>query len=214
MFLKDHYATLELDSAAGIPEIKKAYRRLALQYHPDKKPGDAYAAAQFAAVKEAYEVLTDPSKKDKYLQQRWYDQSIGRKRKEPIITPVNLLKQVIELEKYVSRLDVFRMDTLGLYEYINAVLDDSTINQLNSFNEKDVNDRIVSLLMDCLKLLPLSIVQSLETRIKKIDMSTAMQATLHQFVASRVRAHKRDRYKIWVIILAVLLLCLLIIFLS
>src|SRR5437868_7040330 len=107
MASQDHYAILEIEPSASPPEIKKAYRKLAQQFHPDKKPGDPYAAAQFAAIKEAYETLIHPGRKELYLQQRWYDQSIGRKTRNALITPVQLLKQVIELERYVSKLDVF-----------------------------------------------------------------------------------------------------------
>jgi len=108
--LKDYYEILELPSSASGDEIKKAFRKLAHQYHPDKKNGDPYAAVQFAAIKEAYEVLSNPAKKEYYLQQRWYAQSIAKKTKQETVTPVSILKQLLELNKYVSRLDMHRMD--------------------------------------------------------------------------------------------------------
>ncbi|MEI9910706.1 MAG: DnaJ domain-containing protein [Bacteroidota bacterium] len=61
---KDYYKILELPPSATLQEIKTAYRRLAHQYHPDKNDNDLYAAAQFEMVKEAYEVLSDPRKKN------------------------------------------------------------------------------------------------------------------------------------------------------
>jgi len=100
--LKDYYTILELSPSASLDEIKKAYRRLALIHHPDKKGNDPYAAAQFSEIKEAYETLTHPAKKDLYLQQRWYAQSIGQRKKQEIITPVSVLKQLIELERYTA----------------------------------------------------------------------------------------------------------------
>jgi curved DNA-binding protein CbpA len=69
--LKDYYSILELPPSASADEIKKAYRRLAHLYHPDKKDNDPYAAAQFAVIKEAYETLSNPAQKECYLQQRW-----------------------------------------------------------------------------------------------------------------------------------------------
>jgi DnaJ-class molecular chaperone with C-terminal Zn finger domain len=68
-------------------------------YHPDKNPNDKYAEAQFNEIKEAYEVLTNPVKKENYLQQRWYNQSIGKRRTAETITPVSILKLVLELER-------------------------------------------------------------------------------------------------------------------
>ena len=107
MHLKDYYTILELEPSATLLEIKKAYRTLALQYHPDKNNGDPYKAAQFSEIKEAYEVLTNPSKKEYYLQQRWYNQSIGKKRKQEIITPVTILLQSIELKNMFLNLIYF-----------------------------------------------------------------------------------------------------------
>ena len=65
---KDYYEVLGLSRSANESEIKKAYRKLALQYHPDKNPGDAKAEEMFKEAAEAYEVLSDANKKSKYDQ--------------------------------------------------------------------------------------------------------------------------------------------------
>ena len=212
MPLKDYYGILEIESSATIHDIKKAYRRLALQFHPDKNHNDPYAATQFAEIKEAYEVLTNPGRKEKYLQKRWYQQSTGSKKTRLPVTPVNLLKQTLELERYVSKLDVFRVDTAGLSEYILSLFDDSSIEQLNTFNEKEINEKIVGLLMNCLRVLPLNLVLSLTKQIEKINTSEPMQKKLGDFVSGRYKIYKREKYRIWMIILVVIVLCLVIIF--
>ncbi|KAI7907551.1 uncharacterized protein BX663DRAFT_539037 [Cokeromyces recurvatus] len=63
---KDYYKILGLTKSATETEIKKAYRKLALQYHPDKNDGDAKAEARFKEVGEAYAILSDPEKKARY----------------------------------------------------------------------------------------------------------------------------------------------------
>ncbi|KAI8979215.1 hypothetical protein BDF20DRAFT_487710 [Mycotypha africana] len=63
---KDYYKILGLSKSATDSEIKKAYRKLALQYHPDKNDGDAKAEARFKEVGEAYAILSDPEKKARY----------------------------------------------------------------------------------------------------------------------------------------------------
>jgi len=62
----DYYEVLGVERSASGDEIKKAYRRLAVQYHPDKNPGDQAAEERFKAVSEAYQVLNDPEKRAQY----------------------------------------------------------------------------------------------------------------------------------------------------
>ncbi len=73
MEYKDYYKILGVSRNADEKEIKKAYRRLARQYHPDVNPGDKKAEAQFKEINEAYEVLSDPEKRKKYdaLGENW-----------------------------------------------------------------------------------------------------------------------------------------------
>ncbi len=63
---RDYYAILGVSRDADKEEVKKAYRRLAIQYHPDKNPDDPSAEEKFKAVAEAYDVLSDPDKRQVY----------------------------------------------------------------------------------------------------------------------------------------------------
>lgn len=63
---KDYYSILGIDKKSSKDEIKKAYRALAMKYHPDKNPGDKQAEDTFKDINEAYEVLSDDSKKSAY----------------------------------------------------------------------------------------------------------------------------------------------------
>ncbi|MBE9374717.1 molecular chaperone DnaJ [Saccharopolyspora sp. HNM0983] len=67
---KDFYAELGVSSDASADEIKKAYRKLARENHPDANPGDSKAEAKFKAVSEAYGVLSDPDKRKQYDEAR------------------------------------------------------------------------------------------------------------------------------------------------
>ena len=65
---QDYYEILGISKGATAAEIKKAYRKKAIEYHPDKNPGDAKAEEMFKSAAEAYEVLSDPDKKARYDQ--------------------------------------------------------------------------------------------------------------------------------------------------
>jgi curved DNA-binding protein len=66
MEYKDYYRTLQVDKKASAKEIKKSFRKLARKYHPDVNPDDKSAENKFKEINEAYEVLSDPDKRDKY----------------------------------------------------------------------------------------------------------------------------------------------------
>ncbi|HQB23668.1 MAG TPA: DnaJ domain-containing protein, partial [Bacteroidales bacterium] len=68
MAKRDYYEVLGVDKSASADEIKKAYRKKALQYHPDKNPGDKAAEDKFKEAAEAYDVLSDATKKSRYDQ--------------------------------------------------------------------------------------------------------------------------------------------------
>ncbi len=73
---KDYYKILGLKESASSAEVKKAYRKLAKEYHPDSHPGDSHAESRFKEVAEAYEVLSDTKKRNQYDQFRKYGGAI------------------------------------------------------------------------------------------------------------------------------------------
>lgn len=81
----EYYKILGVDKTASADEMKKAYRKLALKYHPDKNPGDKEAEAKFKEINEAYAVLSDEKKRKEYdmygaagFQQRYSQEDIFR----------------------------------------------------------------------------------------------------------------------------------------
>src|SRR5438105_1695788 len=68
MAKRDYYEVLSVERTATEEDIKKAYRKLAVKFHPDKNPGDKTAEEKFKEIGEAYEALSDPQKRAAYDQ--------------------------------------------------------------------------------------------------------------------------------------------------
>ena len=68
---RDYYEVLGVDKKASADEIKKAYKKMAIKYHPDRNPGDKEAEDKFKEAAEAYEVLSDDNKRARYDQFGW-----------------------------------------------------------------------------------------------------------------------------------------------
>ena len=68
MAQRDYYEVLGVKKGASMDELKRAYRKLAVKYHPDKNPGDKQAEERFKEINEAYAVLSDPKKKEQFDQ--------------------------------------------------------------------------------------------------------------------------------------------------
>ena len=211
ILLKDYYNILHLPTHASLPEIKQAYRRLAMIHHPDKNDNDPYAAAKFSEIKEAYDVLTNPTRRDTWLQQRWYNQSIGRKRTGGSVTPVSILKLSLELEKYVSTLDEHRLSKEGLAHYVQELISIDTVEKLKTFNEPGINRQIITTVLQSMKPLPLKLTTQILPKLQTLagDDDEAIQR-VNNFIAQQRKDFLWERYKTVLIILLTLLICILI----
>jgi curved DNA-binding protein CbpA len=213
--LKDYYKILQISPNATLPEIKRAYHNLAMIYHPDKNLNDPSATAQFSDIKEAYEVLTNPSKKETYLQERWYNQSLGKKRTAELITPFSVLRLSLEVEKYVSTLDNHRMNKEGLANYIGELISSDTIGQLKQFNQKDINHQIVITILSAMRPLPLKLATGVSEKLENLaDNDEEALQRISSFLSNLKRSFLWNRYKILIMVLFTLLICLLIFFTS
>jgi molecular chaperone DnaJ len=207
--MKDYYKILEIDVSATLQEIKKSYRRLAQQYHPDKNMQDPYAAAAFTEIKEAYEVLTDPGKKEYYLEQRWFQQSQGKKKHRDNSTPVSILKNVLEFDRHLSKLDVHRMNKEGLYNYLmNELLPEDVIQTLNVFNDTSINEKIVHLVLKNIFIIPAVYTETFSTRLNKINTGAEVKKDIIEIISRYNHQQLRNRYQPVYIFIIVLILIL------
>jgi hypothetical protein len=82
--MKNHYEILGLESDANLEAIKTAYRKLSLKFHPDKNDGDRYFSDMFRQVNEAYQVLSDPAKRQVYDRQRFSENQPNREQQDQL----------------------------------------------------------------------------------------------------------------------------------
>ena len=210
MELKDYYDILELPPSASTEEIRKSYRRMAMAYHPDKNGNDPYAAAQFAIAKEAYEVLTDPTRKNLYLQERWLAKSSGNMKAVPILNPENFLRQLIARERAVAQMDNHRMNKTGLLEELLQLFPGEVVEMLNRFGELRINSEVVRLAIRCAAQLDYNAKSQLYKQLERIDTEPGISETLVSNLRKQQHAEKWDRAQIWLLLFVVTAICILI----
>lgn len=214
--LKDYYRILHIAPGATVNEIKQAYRKLAQQYHPDKTGNDAQAALLYAEIREAYEVLIHPGKKEQYLQKRWYQQSRGDRRFSAAAeTPELILNEVIAANRYASALNPFRTDRDALHTYLDDLIRAERIDLLNESGQTSINEEIKKLLLSPLSLLKPKDAAGLAERIMNI---TPVSETFNRGIQAQITSMRNkevyQRYEYLLIIAIAITVCILIYFLA
>lgn len=215
MQVKDYYSILELSPSASQAEIKKSFRRLALTYHPDKNAGNSLSEAMFKEIQEAYEVLSDPGRREEYNYRRWYTRITGSPFKKEASTPKEILAESKKLSGYVAAKGIFQVDYDALSHHIRRLLSDGNINILLQYNDAEANDEIVTLLIRACQPLPWPYIQPIAALLHRLaDGHHHMQATIDGFEQYHRRLAAWKKYRIPVIIIVTILLCLLVYFLN
>ncbi len=123
MPVKDYYQILELPYNANEQEIKKAYRKMAMRYHPDKNTGNILAVQHFREVQEAYTILSNPVKRSEYHQIRWQNPGYQNRYAAPVtITPRLLIREAQKMADQVRGMDVFRMNQEALFRELGQLM--------------------------------------------------------------------------------------------
>lgn len=135
MRLKDYYRTLGVPPSATADEIRKSFRRLAMQYHPDRNEDSPFAAGHFRELKEAYSTLGDPLKRGRYDEERWLS-GMSRQASFTSVTPQSLLAEARKLQQHMERIDTYRMSHKALQEYVLLLLSDEHLAVLKGSPEQ------------------------------------------------------------------------------
>ena len=198
----DYYAVLEVSPNATLAEIKKAFRKLALKYHPDKNPESRFADAKFAEIQEAYLVLGDKKKRAAYHQSH-YDTM-----RQPLASSAEEILHLSQaLRKKIMDIDPFRIDHDLLYAEVNSLLSDHHIQLLSESGQSVWHTKIIHNLLLSFPHLPYTHVEAIINRIKKIEMvDISLQKELSDWLHKAKKQHFWKRYQYLIVL--VILCCL------
>jgi molecular chaperone DnaJ len=200
MLIKDYYKILDVPPAATLQEIKRSFRRLAQQYHPDKNAGSQWADAQYREIQEAYKVLSDPRQREEYNYKRWFNRSTAQDFIKSPITPLAILQECRSLQKYVSGINVFHVRYEMVTQHIKQLLAAETIGILHEYNDTAINHEIVHLLLQSAHPLPLRYFNEVANLLMQVAGSdNAALGTIEEALKHKKQRQRWDQYK-WVIV--------------
>ena len=208
MAFKNHYKTLGIPPGASLDAIKKEFRKLALQYHPDVNAGNEYAALQFRELQEAYETLSHPSKRAKYHSEwklRFPGTGNHMNRSQ---TPVAILNDCIKLNKQIALMDMFRMNKEVIYHRIKDILSESNMNVLLHHKDEAVNQKLVLQLISASSELPYKYAGTIAGQLKILaGDNEATKKTIRDFIQSSKNRNYWEKYYPLLVLLITLIIC-------
>lgn len=205
---KDYYKILNVPPTAGTDEIRKAFRNLALKYHPDRNEGDKYKEAMFREVQEAYENLSDPKAREEYNYKRWYTRSLGKHFREQALTPLQIQAEAERLANYVSSVNNLQIDFDILSNRIRSVLSLENIEILLQFNEEGTNETIIGLLLrSCDPLPPMYLEPICILMAKVAGANNFLLSTIRNYRDERVSQEYWGKRKGWLVLMGTILIC-------
>ncbi len=207
--MKDHYKTLGIPPSATIIEIKKAFRKLALKYHPDKNPDSKLSEAYFRDIQEAYSVLSDEYKRELYDDERWLSGMGNKTRHQQEVTPEWLVKISKELNSSLAVMDTHRMSQGALQAYILLILSEGHISVLQHRNDKESTATVINELLKATQRLEAKYLEEIEQRLITLANSdTAMQQAIDTHIEERMKQARQEKMYPYVVIIITLALCL------
>ncbi len=203
MQLKDYYKILDVKPVATQQEIKKSFRRLALQFHPDRNAGNQLAEAKFKEIQEAYEVLSDPGQRKEYNYKRWHLRSIGKSYTERPLSPAAILEEYRALKSYIDSMSIFRVNYDQVSQYIRELINPSSIGILHEHHDTATNLEIIQTLLQACRPLPLrNLLPLSEIFLQLAGHDLTAQQLIHQQVRQKKWYEIWDIYK-WVVMIII-----------
>jgi curved DNA-binding protein CbpA len=208
MTLKDYYSILRIPTSASMDEVKKAFRKLALLYHPDKNPDTHFATVKFAEIQEAYAILGDRKKRAEYNYSRYF-QSPGVTQQPLAGSADDILGTTFKLRNKVAGMDPFRIDRDQLFYEISLILSDHNLNILTHSSFSDTHKKIIRNLTESFQHLSYDYVKVAVEKLQKIHPEEdAVQKELNELLFHASVQHYWNKYQFLIALIIAALVCL------
>lgn len=204
---KDYYRILNVKSSATTAEIKRAYRKLAMLYHPDKNPGDAIAAAIFTDAAEAYKVLGDADARKRYNYERYLIAEEEYKR--PVETIETLIQRIAKINADLKTTDPFRFNKNALLYALQQLIPDD-MHLLPNTNKKLLKQFLQHINFAAAYLSTHQTKQLIELMQPLYAEHEWLQHELNTLLRQQHKQERWEKYKVILAIVLAAVLCLII----
>jgi DnaJ-class molecular chaperone len=214
MPLKDYYQILQLESGADQVAIKKAYRKLALIYHPDRSAKTQDDGDLFREVKEAYEVLSDPSKREQYHYDRWLQQSMGSKL-QGYHNAYQIYQLILESEKYLTGIDKFKINDYALLSILLNLFSMPRIQAIIAEKNPDLEKNTIMMAMKMGGMLKSDCEIQFKERMSVLaNTYPSINSSWEKNINNKITSERKSIYIIPILFLIAIGLCMIFYFLG
>lgn len=192
---KDYYKILELEPGASTAQIKKSWRRLIQLHHPDKQDSPTKNSTFFQEIQEAYETLTHPAKKQKYLQYRWLAKVTREEIVQKPTTVEELYLACIQVENKLASLRFTRIDEDYYMQYILFLLSAENIRTKEIADNNQTMDECIRLLLKAIETFSFKNQKGIIEQLEMMPTLHSM-AEIQKFKKKKIIYWTIDRYQL------------------
>lgn len=204
MVLKDYYDILQVPLNATLEDIKKAYRKLALQYHPDTAENNDSQLHLFLDIKEAYDVLSDTKRRQAYHYKKFYRQV----EQEALVTAEYIAQQAQQLAAFIAVLDPYRIDYDLLYRLVTQLLSNANQRLIEKANSQ-LQQQIIKDLQTSIWHLHFPLADNVYTILLSLaHINAPLTTSLNEQRTTQKRLHYWHTYKLAGAFVIAMLLCI------
>ncbi|MCO5240401.1 MAG: J domain-containing protein [Chitinophagaceae bacterium] len=206
MAFKDYYKTLGVTPDCSPDTIKKKFRKLALQYHPDKNAERELATLQFREIQEAYETLSHPSKRAKYHFEWKLHFPSAHNHSGNYNDPLGILNECTRLNNEVAQMDIFRANREGIFLRMNEILSAPNINLLLFHKEEKINEKIITQLLSAARVIPFKHITAVTDPLVAIaGTDDAVIKKIRRFIKTAKQQYYWEKiYPVFVLLITIL----------